>query len=138
MARLCRPPERHRSEGSLIAQGDQTRMSGRAFSLVTFSLRVQRESNSPGKGETFPVRRLRKQPGAKTHRQNNKTSSGCAAKKRQTQAGLKGPSALHPLLIKPRHLRCLPGELRLALLEEGADAFLPVPDAGVEHRQRID
>src|SRR5690606_2121824 len=39
-------------------------MSGRAFSLVTFSLRAQRESNSPGKGETFASKRLGKQLGA--------------------------------------------------------------------------
>src|SRR5690606_1187947 len=52
--RLCRPPERHRSEGSLIAQGRSDPDVGACFLLVTSLCRAKR-SNSPWKGEIFTV-----------------------------------------------------------------------------------
>ena len=52
MARVCRPPERRRKEGSLAA--GQARMSGCPSSLVTFLLGKQQESDSPGGAKTEP------------------------------------------------------------------------------------
>src|SRR5690606_31865706 len=59
-------------------------MSGRAFSLVTFSLRAQRESNSPGQGETLPCRQRRKQLGADAAGKwtNRRQSKGASARTR--------------------------------------------------------
>jgi hypothetical protein len=60
MLLASRPPERHRKEG--IRSEAQGRMSGCPFSLVTFLLGKQQESDSPG-GETQTIRQFGNQLG---------------------------------------------------------------------------